>query len=111
MKVRRSTFVAIALFICAVTATAATFIVPPDRQMVQGADAIVAGSGINSYSQKVDGRIETVTTYSVHEVLKGSVENTIDIHEPGGRVGDQMTMIPGVPRFENGEEPILFRMQ
>jgi uncharacterized protein (DUF2141 family) len=105
----KKTFGVLSVSVClAVSARAATFIVPGDRDMVRRADAIVVGAALASYSQMIDGRIETVTSYSIHEVIKGSVGFSIDIHEPGGRVGDQITFIPGVPRFEAGEESILF---
>jgi hypothetical protein len=105
----KKTFGVLAVIVCvAVSARAATFIVPSDRDMVRRADAIVVGAALASYSHMIDGRVETVTSFSIHEVIKGSVGFSIDIHEPGGRVGDQITFIPGVPRFSPGEESILF---
>src|SRR5437867_367043 len=53
---------------------AASFIVPSDRRMVQTASAIVVGSALSSHTElNANGGIETVTTVSVEDVLKGSI--------------------------------------
>lgn len=92
---------------------AASFIVPPDRVLVRQATAIVIGSALSSHTQLNDnGGIETVTTVSVEDVLKGSIEgDTFDLIEPGGMLKDRATVIPGVPRFNDGDRYILFLMQ
>jgi hypothetical protein len=92
---------------------AASFIVPSDRRMVQTASAIVVGSALSSHTQlNTNGGIETVTTVSVEDVLKGSIDSgTFDLYEPGGGYEDRWMVIPGVPRFNDGGRYILYLMQ
>jgi len=94
----------------ALRANAATFVVPPDREMVHRADAILIGSALTSYSQRtVEGGIETVTPFSVQEVIKGSeLRSVINVVEPGGKFDNKSTEIAGVPRFEPGQRILLF---
>lgn len=98
------------LQLLAVVAYSATYIVPTDREMVRRAQAIVIGEALASYTQLNDkGGVETVTPFSVSEVIKGRIhDDTINIYEPGGRYGDHITIIPGVPRFTEGEKLLLF---
>jgi len=91
-------------------AQAATFVVPPDRELVQRADAIVIGTAVMSYGQFTkDGGIETVTKISVEDVIKGAVPSeSINVVEPGGAVGNIASVIAGSPRFEEGRRFLLF---
>jgi len=107
----RSLIATILCVICgAGTLSAATFAVTPDRQMVEQASVIVIASAINSRTQlRHERSIETVTLMSVEDVLKGSLDDdTIEIHEPGGVYDHRATIIPGVPRFSDGERYLLF---
>ena len=89
---------------------ATSYVVPPDRELVRRADAIVIGAALTSYTQRTPaGGIETVTVLSVHDVLKGIVrKGELEIHEPGGVDRDRATLIPGAPRFIDGERVLLF---
>ena len=87
---------------------AASFFVPPDQKMVANAHAIVIASALTSHTELRDGRIETVTTMSLEDVLKGSLPDSFDVYEPGGTFEDRSTVIPGVPRFEDGQTYLLF---
>ena len=70
----------------AIPATAATFVVPSDREMVQRADAIVIASAAYSSSQvNGDGGIETVTQMFVEEVIKGNPTGALTVVEQIGR--------------------------
>ncbi len=63
----------LALTLLAVVASGATFVVPTDRELIHRTDAIVIGNALVSYSQLNDrGGIDTVTSISVEEVIKGS---------------------------------------
>jgi uncharacterized cupredoxin-like copper-binding protein len=96
--------------IASVNAFATSFVVPSDRDLVRSADAIVVGVAIRSFAQlNAEGGIETVTSVSVAQVIKGMVPSaTIDVYEPGGSIGELSTFIPGVPRFAPGERSLLF---
>jgi hypothetical protein len=88
----------------------ASFVVPPDRELIHRADAIVIGSALTSYARATDaGGIETVTPLSVDEVVKGRVaDTTIDVVEPGGVLNGRAMIIAGVPRFREGTRLLLF---
>jgi hypothetical protein len=92
---------------------AATFIVPPDRDMVRQAKAIVVASALNSHTRLNDaGGIETVTVMSIEEVIKGEISgDTFEVYEPGGVYANRRTIIPGIPRFTDGDRYVLFLMQ
>jgi hypothetical protein len=96
--------------LAATVAYGATFVVPTDRDMVRRAQAIVIGQALASYTQRTAwGGIETVTPFSVEEVIKGRIASgSITIYEPGGVSNDIGVVIPGVPRFEEGERVVLF---
>lgn len=89
---------------------AATFVVPPDRDLVRQATAIVIATPVASRTQLRHERIiETVTTIAIEDVLKGAVHrDSLEIHEPGGVYGNRVSTIPGVPQFADGERYILF---
>src|SRR5688500_8456236 len=99
-----------ALTVFGARATATTFVVPTDRHLVVGTHSIVAGHVVTSSTQLSDhGAIATVTTIEVEDVLKGTFkEKTLKVYEPGGKYGDLVEVIAGVPRFRDGERVILF---
>ena len=91
------------------TASASTFVVPSDRELIRRADAIVVGSALSSYPQlNADNGIETVTVLSIEETIKGNAAGTINIVEPGGELGRRATVVAGVPHFEEGKRVLLF---
>jgi hypothetical protein len=106
------------LFVNAVLGTisiqAATFVVPDDLTMVRRAHGIIVATALHSFTEKSDkGEISTVTTMAidevVSEVVKGSIDqHTIDIREPGGTFQERSTVIPGTPRFNDGQKYVLF---
>src|SRR5688500_8799461 len=85
------------LLMGAVEVVAASFVVPPDREMVRRSHAIVIASALTSYTQiSAYGGIETVTPMSIEEVIKGRIEESIvNVHEPGGRYRDQLRIVFG----------------
>ena len=109
----RALVVGIAL--CASSVFATTYVVPHDDVLINKADAIVIARAIESYANDTGSGIETVTVFSVDEVLKGdrSLANGATIHLPGGviegpRRQARFKVIPGIPRFVNGERLVLF---
>src|SRR5258708_1117308 len=103
-----ASFAAIALL--AAPVFAASFVVPPDRELIRRADAIVIATPLASYTQINDeGGIETVTPIRVEEVLKGEgVGESPTIVEPGGEYHGRAMVIPGIPRFAESERSLLF---
>ena len=102
---------AVVILACSVveSVSAATFIVPSDRVFVQQTPAIVIASAIHSRTELNEKNvIETVTTMAVEETIKGSVEGpTIDVYEIGGIYGQRRSIVPGFPRFNDGERYLL----
>ncbi|HKY06291.1 MAG TPA: hypothetical protein VJQ56_15450, partial [Blastocatellia bacterium] len=103
------------LFICLLglsrPASASTFIIPTDDDMIIGARAIVTGRVLSvgsSYDQNQD-RIYTYVTIKVQEVIKGEItERRIVLKELGGEVGDKAMVVFGNPRFKTGEKVLLY---
>jgi hypothetical protein len=101
----------ILLLAAATAATAATFVVPADREIIRRADAVVIATPLPSYAQLTDdGGIETITPITIERTLRGpSAEGSvIDVVEPGGTVNGQSMLIPGAPQFEEGRRVLLF---
>jgi len=100
-------------FVTVATIRAATFIVPDDLEFFKRADAVVVGSALTSYTRLTDnGSVQTVTPFSIEEVVKGSLDGqTVDVIEPGGVFESRATVIPGMPRFEDGKRYLLFLIQ
>jgi hypothetical protein len=107
-RIRQIIIIAVAFFV-SVPTFAATFVVPDDRDLPKRADAIVVGTAIDSYAQwSADGGVETLTVFSISEVIKGDVSPTINIVEPGGSIDGVTVVIAGVPQFASGEKALLF---
>jgi FG-GAP-like repeat len=113
MAGQKTVFAVISLFVVASTASAATFAVRPDRELIHRADAIVVASALASYSiLNRTGGIETVTPISIEEVIKGGVAgSTVNVVEPGGVYDGKAMLIAGVPRFAEGRRMLLFLMK
>lgn len=90
---------------------AVTYIVPTDRDLVRRSEAIVIATAIESHSQvTTDGRVVTIATLALDEVLKGELrgQTSIDLVEPGGVVRDRATFISGSPRYAAGKHYLVF---
>ena len=96
---------------CAQSALATTAIVPRDDEMIVESRAIVTGR-VTGLSTSVDVNTDLVYTYirlQVNAVIKGNViEREIVLKELGGETHDRGTMIFGMPRFEFGQEVLLY---
>lgn len=107
----RNAFAALAAAVFCLVAPslfAASYIVPPDRDFIASAPAIVTGTVIGSRVEHGTYGIETITTLAVEEVLKGSILQTnLEIHEPGGTLDGVSRVIPGTPEFDAGEHVLL----
>jgi hypothetical protein len=106
-------FAIASVLVVASTASAATFAVRSDRELIHRSDAIVVASALTSYSiPNRAGGIETVTPISIEEVIKGGVAgSTVNVVEPGGVYDGKAMLIAGVPRFAEGRRMLLFLMK
>jgi hypothetical protein len=90
----------------------ATVLVPADLgELVQGAHAIVHGHVVAVESRWAEGRrrsIETLVTLVVEDHLKGQIGSEVTFRVPGGQLGPYRTIMPGAPRFAEGEDVIVF---
>lgn len=93
------------------TALATTAVVPRDEDMVIESRAIVTGRVLGT-SAAVDSNSGLVYTYvrlEVNGVLRGNIaEREIVLKELGGETSDHGTVIFGAPRFESGQEVLLY---
>lgn len=96
---------------CGGVAFATTAIIPRDDEMVVESRAIVTGR-VTDVSTAVDTNTDLVYTYirlHVNEVLKGQIiDSEIVLKELGGETQDRGTMIFGMPRFQAGEEVLVY---
>ncbi len=100
------------VFAIAAPAFAVSYVVPADHVEVERSKAIVVGHVLRSHVESSTRfGIETVTDVILEETIKGSVGGVIQIHEPGGVLGDQAYVIPGVPVFAEGDRILLFLHQ
>ena len=89
----------------------ATLEVPVEfGEMVQGSQLVIHGRVIDVRGQQTGDRrsIETVVTVAVSEAFKGRPGESVTFRMPGGEVGRYRRVIVGVPRFENGDDVIVF---
>jgi hypothetical protein len=91
---------------------AATYIVPPDRDIVRSAKAIVIATGVSSYSVAGDDGRMTYTMYRmrVDQVLKGNlrVTDAIELKQPGGCLGTRCVSLSDMPTYQPGERALVF---
>lgn len=88
---------------------AATYVVPPDRILFEKANAVVIGHVTSSrVAKNPEGSIATTYDVRVEEVIKGAVGMTVKVGEPGGRLGNEIHLVPGSPAFRDGERVLLF---
>src|SRR5215470_6091214 len=92
-------------------ASATTAIMPSDDQMIVASRAIIRGR-VLSQQCGFDSRRDIVYTYvtlRVKEVLKGQITSgEIVLKEPGGQVATLGTTFFGSPRFNSGEDVVLY---
>src|SRR5438128_964705 len=93
------------------SARAATFLVPDDASLVRASKAVVVATAGEPHTQWAPGGwIETVTPMRVDESIRGSLQvgETFEVTELGGRIVGLAYVVPGSPRFANGERVVLF---
>lgn len=81
--------------------------------LVAKAQSIVEGSVVNAQtSRSSDGKlILTNYTIQVEESLKGSNKKTVILTTIGGRIGNTVLHVSGMPVFQTGEKAVLFLEQ
>jgi hypothetical protein len=71
-------------------------------------DAVARVRCVRAESRWENGSIWTVTTFNVVEVLKGRLPGEIEVRLPGGRVGHLTATVDGTPKFNPGNDAVVF---
>lgn len=79
-------------------------------QMSDQSSAVVHGTVTASRMEWNSTHTSIVTIYTVkaNRYLKGGFGDTFEITQMGGKVGNLVLNVPGVPTFQTGEEVVLF---
>jgi hypothetical protein len=92
-------------------AAASTVVAMNLDQMSERAETIFLGrvTGTRADWNAERTRIYTYVTFEVERYLKGGGDSKVaTVRLLGGRVGAYLAMVPGTPRFDAGEEVLLF---
>lgn len=101
----------LSLFIVALvsfSAHAATVLHMDLKTLSKEADAIVVVSVEDVQTEVRDGRVFSKATFRTEDVWKGQPMDTFSIRYLGGRHGNLVTRVPGLPMFAEGSREILF---
>jgi len=98
------------LFVCAGSLRATMVPRMSLEEVVDASESIVHGTVARTWSAWDEGHKYIWTHYEIQvaDKLKGSAPDTIVVSEPGGVVGETELQIVGTPRYEKGEEVVLF---
>ena len=97
----------------AATASATSFVVPSDDELVKKADAIVIGTVEGSYVVENNG-IETIYEIRAERAMKGGVRpnSLLRVVSPGGFIPDRGgVIVPSSAHFAQGDRVLLFLME
>lgn len=94
----------------AAPARAIVYVATDFPTLVGEARAIAVGRVVALQPQWTDDRraIETLVTLEVEQYLKGNLGTSVTLRVPGGQMGPYLSVMPGAPRFTEGDEVILF---
>lgn len=91
-------------------ANASTVDAPTLRQMVDRADRIFVGQVVNVRSYRTGESIHTDVTFRTSDVVKGAESPMVVLTFLGGTVGEDTLEVAGMPRFEVGDEQVIFSL-
>jgi hypothetical protein len=102
--------VSAALLAFAARVDAIVYVAADFQTLVSEARTIVLGRIASLEPEWTEGRrgIETLLSIDVERTLKGSAGDSIVVRVPGGQMGPYLSVMPGAPRFAEGEEVVLF---
>ena len=106
----RSALIAIFCSLFLATAGATTVAPLSFEQLVNESASVVYGRVLEVRPQWTDDRrfIESVVSVEILMGMKGSAVGRISFTTPGGRVGNYVNVIPGVPAFSAGDTAVFF---
>jgi hypothetical protein len=99
-----------ALLAAAARVEAIVYVAADFQTLVTEARTIVLGRIASLDTEWTEGRrgIETLLSIEVERTLKGSAGDSVTVRVPGGQMGPYLSVMPGAPRFTEGEEVVLF---
>ena len=77
-------------------------------QLAAGSDAIARINFASAESRWENGSIWTISTVRVVEIMKGDLPGEISLRLPGGRVGHLTSTVEGTPKFNPGDDAVVF---
>jgi hypothetical protein len=77
-------------------------------QLAASADAVARVRFASAESRWENGSIWTVTTFDVVESMKGGLSPQVSVRVPGGRVGHLTATVDGTPKFNSGDDVVMF---
>ena len=107
----RVVILAVLVFAVVPTASATSFVVPTDEQLVAKSAAIVIGTVESSQVQQANGVVETVFEIRIEGTLKGEPRpsDALRVVSPGGVLsGNRGVLVPAAARFRPGERVLVF---
>ena len=109
MRSKLTGCLALLVAICSASAARATTIERMTlEKMSRTAKVIVRARCLGNSTNRDAGEIWTFTDFTVEEVWRGAAPAQITVRLLGGRAGNLTSSVSGVPRFQVGEEVLLF---
>ena len=109
MRIRLREFHGIAVLLCAATSIHATTLARLSLdQLAAAADAVARVRCTNVQSRWENSEIWTITSFDVVDTMKGPLPARIVVRLPGGRVGHLTAAVDGTPKFNAGDEAVVF---
>src|ERR1019366_7494529 len=109
MRIGTRYFLSLLLALLSLTAVRATTLVRLSLdQLAAGSDAVARVNFAGAESRWENGSIWTVSTVKVVETMKGNLPAEILLRLPGGRVGHLTAKVDGTPKFNPGDNAVVF---
>jgi hypothetical protein len=109
MRMPLRTILKIAVLLCvAISIHATTLARLSLEQLAAAADAVARVRCTSVESRWENGEIWTITSFNVLETMKGALPTPITVRLPGGRVGHLTATVDGTPKFNPGDEAVVF---
>jgi hypothetical protein len=77
-------------------------------QLAAAADAVARVRCSSVEARWENNEIWTITSFEIVETMKGALPIRITVRLPGGRVGHLTASVDGTPRFNAGDEAVVF---
>lgn len=96
------------IFCALAPALATTIVLPSDDRLIEKSPLIVVATVGSSAPVEIEGSIRTETVLHIEQTLKGSAPASVMVYEPGGKVGERLSIVFGTPEYTPGERVLAF---